>query len=117
MLSDPQRGLYDFPCRVIAPLPRTISKLLQQENNWSKACYAYAEAVTLFETGKNEARVITLMASVPDLMQRIAGALTHPVFFLSFLFLLPFHSNSLYTPTQGNPYLSRNFVREKRANT
>jgi hypothetical protein len=44
-----------------------------QESNWSKACYAYAEAVTLYETGRDTARVDSLMASVTGLMQRIAG--------------------------------------------
>ncbi|KAH8914915.1 hypothetical protein BT69DRAFT_1310518 [Atractiella rhizophila] len=46
--------------------------ILAKESNWSKAIYAYAKAVMLYETGDKE-KATAIMKTVPDLMQRIAG--------------------------------------------
>lgn len=47
--------------------------ILDKESNWSKAIYAYAKATTLYEEGRDISRANSIMANVPDLMQRIAG--------------------------------------------
>lgn len=47
--------------------------ILDKESNWSKAIYAYAKATTLYEEGRDVSRANSIMANVPDLMQRIAG--------------------------------------------
>jgi len=47
--------------------------ILDKESNWSKAVYAYAKAVMLYETGEDPKRAAQIMRSVPDLMQRIAA--------------------------------------------
>lgn len=46
--------------------------ILDKESNWSKAVYAYAKAVTLYEDGK-DVQATSIMKNVPDLLQRIAG--------------------------------------------
>ncbi|GAA6038616.1 hypothetical protein JCM8097_009449 [Rhodosporidiobolus ruineniae] len=47
--------------------------LLDKESNWSKAVYAYAKATTLYEAGIETDAVNAAMASVPNLLQRVAG--------------------------------------------
>lgn len=47
--------------------------ILDKESNWSKAIYAYAKAITIYEQGKDKRKANDIMNTVPDLMQRIAG--------------------------------------------
>ncbi|GAA5867941.1 hypothetical protein JCM3774_004731 [Rhodotorula dairenensis] len=46
---------------------------LETESNWSKAIYAYAKAVMLYEQGIEAQKVTDLMHEVPRLLQKIAG--------------------------------------------
>ncbi|BGP12355.1 hypothetical protein JCM10213v2_000271 [Rhodosporidiobolus nylandii] len=46
---------------------------LDKNSNWSKAVYAYAKAVTLYESGAAPSEVADTMRLVPDLLQRVAG--------------------------------------------
>ncbi|GAA5986682.1 hypothetical protein JCM11641_001361 [Rhodosporidiobolus odoratus] len=47
--------------------------ILDKESNWSKAIYAYAKAVTLYEPGLSLAEVSSTMQTIPALLQRIGG--------------------------------------------
>jgi hypothetical protein len=47
--------------------------ILDKESNWSKAIYAYAKGVTLYEQGRDINKANETIKNVPDLMQRIAG--------------------------------------------
>ncbi|GAA5827210.1 hypothetical protein JCM11251_001170 [Rhodosporidiobolus azoricus] len=51
----------------------TCFELLNRESNWSKAVYAYAKAITLYESGQSPDEVRSSMLRVPDLLQKIGG--------------------------------------------
>ncbi|GAA5981347.1 hypothetical protein JCM10908_004077 [Rhodotorula pacifica] len=46
---------------------------LETESNWSKAIYAYAKAIMLYEQDMESETVAALMHDVPRLLQKIAG--------------------------------------------
>jgi len=47
--------------------------ILDKESNWSKAIYAYAKGITLYEQEGSNDEAIQIIRTVPSLMQRIAG--------------------------------------------
>jgi hypothetical protein len=90
----------------------SLLKCFVQESNWSKACYAYAEAITLYETGRDREQVVSLMESVPGLMKRIAGN-----FFLSLMYPVCREFPLVICVVQENPCPSRSFAQERHGST